>query len=554
MPRSADFEAKTTFKTVDKSTRVVGKIQSKIMRFTSKVAMGMRKVNRAVSKVTGAVTRGLKYGFATATVAATGLFFAINRTAESMDALAKKTRAINFPIEEFQEWRFVAEQSGVSQGIFDKSLTKFTKTVGELKGGYGAMFTALKKTNRPLLRQLKTTDNVADAFDLYLKAIHETPNAMDKAALATAAFGRSGVDMINVANNSAKEIEKLRYQMRENGIVTAEQAAKAEAYNDMMNRVKYTVSGFMVDVLSPLMPLMTEGVNIARKWAVANRDIISSKLKSGLSWLVDNFDKIIDYGKKIAIGIGVFYGIATAVKVASTAMTIFNAIAAMNPIALVVIATTAAVAAIIVFRKELIKITVNIIKKFQVMAAKVKDFFTNPKEYIVAAWKFIKSAVISIWESMWSKIKSVAEFAFDTLKDYVGVFIDLFTGNWEGAGNKLMRIWDRFKSVALDVLESIKEILDPILKGIKIAWNWRDNTYERSSVPKSVSASRGASSVAASVLPSVVRPSVSLAKTETVSTSNEQVEVTIKDETGRAKVTKGKSRNLRLLRTGAAPL
>jgi hypothetical protein len=552
MPRSANFEAKTTFKTVDKSTRVVGKIQSKIMRFTSKVAMGMRKVNRAVSKVTGAVTRGLKYGFATATAAATGLFLAVNRAAQSMDVLAKKARAIEFPIEEYQEWAFVAKQSGLDLKKFDKGLNTFTKRIGKLRGGFGPLATALKKTDRPLAKVLKKTTDSAEAMDLMIAAIQNAKTAADKSMLADAAFGVTNFALI--AGNTTEQLSKLRAEMRENGIVTAEQADKAEAYNDMMHRAKLTVSGFMVDVLSPLMPLMTEGVNIARKWAVANRDIISSKLKSGLSWLVDNFDKIIDYGKKIAIGIGVFYGIATAVKVASTAMTVFNAIAAMNPIALVVIATTAAVAAIIVFRKELIKITVNIIKKFQVMAAKVKDFFTNPKEYIVAAWKFIKSAVISIWESMWSKIKSVAEFAFDTLKDYVGVFIDLFTGNWEGAGNKLMRIWDRFKSVALDVLESIKELLDPILKGIKIAWNWRDNTYERSSVPKSVSASRGASSVAASVLPSVVRPSVSLAKTETVSTSNEQVEVTIKDETGRAKVTKGKSRNLRLLRTGAAPL
>lgn len=550
------FSVGVTFKAHDKSSRIIGKIQSKVMSFTSKAAAGMRRLDRAMSKVSGVVTRGLQWGFASATVAATGLFMAINRTAEHMDALAKKTRAINFPIEEFQEWRFVAEQSGVSSDLFDRSLAKFTKTVGELKGGYGALHSALKKTNPSLARQLKATDDVSQAFDLYLTAIRETPSAMDKAALATAAFGRAGVDMINIANNSAEEISKLRAQMRENGVVTAEQAAKAEAYNDMMNRVKKTIAAFMFDVLTPLMPILTDVMDTSRKWAVANREIVSTKFKSGLKWVIDNFDTIVSYGKKIGIAIGVFYSIAAAIKVASTAMTIFNAVAAMNPIGLIVIATAAAVAAIIVFRKELIQFTVGVMEKIKSIVGStveaVKAFFDDPKKYLVRAWDFVLSKILSAWDWTWGKIKHVAKFSLDNLRDYIGIFVDLFTGNWEGAVQRFKRMWDRMKSAAISVLDRIKSFLDPILKGIGVVLDWSHEGERRDAgtvAGRSLGGAAGA--VAASVAPSVVRPTVSISKSET--RKHEEIEVTIKDETNRARITRGSSRHLKLAHTGGVP-
>lgn len=550
------FNIETAYKAVDQSTRTIGKIQSKMMRFTSTVSMGMRRLNRVMSRVTGAVTRGLKYGFSAATVVATGLFLAINRTAESMDALAKKTRAIDFPIEAFQEWRFVAEQSGVTQDVFDKSLTKFTKTVGELKGGYGAMFTALKKTNRPLLRQLKQTNNVSDAFDLYLKAIRKTPGAMNKAALATAAFGRSGVDVINITNNSAEQIEKLRAQMRENGIVTAEQAAKAEAYNDMMNRVKKTVVGFMVDGLTPLMPIITDLADRARAWAVANKDVITEKFQQGIRWVIDNFQTLVKWGKRIAAAIAVFYGLSAAIKVVNVAMTIFNAVAAMNPIVLIVIAVAAAVAAIIIFRKELIQFTIGVIEKIKEVAGNIKKFFEDPIPYIIKALKYLKGKVISILESLWGGIKNIGRLIIANFKDTFGILADLITGDWEGAESKLIGIWNRIKNAAKSVLNTIKSFLQPVLDAIAYVVGWYDKTYERNTAPIAGGTLGDASqsvSKSASVVPHVVRPSVSLSRHEERSTKHEDVEVTIQDKSKRARITKGKSKRLKLVHTGTMP-
>jgi hypothetical protein len=324
------FNIETAYKAVDQSTRTIGKIQNRLMKFTAIGSRAMRRLNRITSRLTHTVTRGLKYGFASAATVTTGLFLAINRTAESMDALAKRARTIDFPIEKFQEYRFVAEQSGVQTEVFEKSMQKFARVIGDAKNGTGSLYTILRKNDRGLLRQIRGTKDTSEAFEIMVDSIRKVEDPTKKASLAAATFGRAGVDMINMANLGADEIEKLRKQMRENGIVTAEQAEKAEAYNDMMNRVKKTVVGFMVDGLTPLMPIITDVADHTRAWMVENRKIIASKFKHYLEWIVNNFSKIVDYAKKIGIAIGIFYGISMAVKVANTAMTLFNTLANIN--------------------------------------------------------------------------------------------------------------------------------------------------------------------------------------------------------------------------------
>lgn len=313
MPKTIKNAVETEFRGKDRMTRSLGVMSrgmQRLNRMAGRVKRGLFAAGRAAVFLGRAAGRVAVAGLVGIAGAATALFYSVTKLAGGMDELAKTTRALDFDIEKFQEFRFAAEQSGVAGDKFNKSVTKFSKTVGELKGGYGSMFTALKKTNPQLLRQLKNTTNTSDAFELYLKSIRETPGAMKKAALATAAFGRDGVAMVNLANNSAEELENLRAQMRQNGVVTAEQAAKAEAFNDSMNRLKLTAKGLAVDALSPLMPLLERGADSLRAWIIENRGLIKQKIetvfknmvkfgKQAFNFLKTNIPPLIDKLKKI---------------------------------------------------------------------------------------------------------------------------------------------------------------------------------------------------------------------------------------------------------------
>jgi hypothetical protein len=570
-----DYEIKTTYRAIDKSTRTIGKIQSSVIKFTSKAAMGMRKLDRANARVRNTVTRGLKIGFAAASGVAIGLYAAINKTADSMDKLAKRARSINFPIEEFQEWRFVAEQSGVTSDVLDKSIQKFTKNVGDAKNKTGSLYTILKKSDRGLLNQLKSTKDSSQAFELLIDKIRKIKDPTLKASIASAAFGRSGIDMVNMANLGTEEIKKLRKQMRENGVVTEKQANLAEAYNDMMNRVKRTLGGLIVEVLTPLMPIITDLANRFREWAVANKAVISDTFKKALQWIRDNFEQIQYWAGKIGKAIVAFYGLSGAISGASKAMQALSAVSKMNKFVLLAIAIAAVVAAIWVFKDEIAELGRRLVGWFEYIKGKIIDVANHPKEYMIAAWQETKEAVLSIVSSLWSGIVTVAtiwlntlislvKFQFSNFADIFSAVGSLLVGNWDAAAAKIFGILERIKSAAKVILDPIMSVMRSVgdylgfynpVKESEYVQKQQSNIEKYASTGPGVSDEWSMSSGGTQVdLPSVsvARPSVSVARSESV--QREDVNVRITDETrgGRTRM-EGKSKRVQLAHTGGMP-
>jgi peroxiredoxin family protein len=561
-----DFEIKTIYRVIDKSTRIIGKIQNSVIKFTSKAAMGMRKLDRANARVRNTVTRGLKIGFATASAAAVGLYAAINKTADSMDKLAKKTRAIDFPIEEYQEWSYVAEQSGLDLKKYDKGLNTFVKRIGKLRGGFGPLAAALKKTNPGLAKTLKSTTDTSDAMDIMVKAIQQAKTSADKSMLADAAYGVTNFSLI--AGNTTEQLSKLRAEMRENGVVTERQASLAESYNDMMNRVKKTLGGLIVNVLTPLMPIVTELANKFREWAVANKSVISETFKKALQWIRDNFEQIQYWAEKIGKAIVAFYGLSGAISGASKAMQALSAVSKMNKFVLLAIAIAAVVAAIWVFKDEIAELGSRLVGWFEYIKEKIIDVANHPKEYMIAAWQETKEAILSIVSSLWSGIVTVAttwlntlislvKFQFSNFADIFSAVGNLLVGNWDAAAAKIFGILDRIKSAA-------KVILDPIISVMRSVGDYlgfynpvKEAEYvqkQQSNIEKYASTGPGMSDEwsMSSGGTQVARPSVSVARSESV--QREDVNVRITDETrgGRARM-EGKSNRVQLAHTGVMP-
>jgi len=375
------FTVETVFKMVDKVTAPVSRMQNRVGKFTRSMTRGLNKANRALGKVVKGLKRGasmaLKFGGLAVAAGVAAFALALNKVANSADNLAKITARLKFPIEEFQEWRFVAEQSGLTTEEFDKSIQTFTKAVGEARAGTGTMITILKKTNPELLKQITSTESVAESYDLYLEALRGTENQLDKTALATAGFGRKGAKFLNITKQSAKEIAKLRREMRENGVVTREQAAAAEKYNDATNSLKLALTGLLNNVLLPMLPKITETVKAWRAWIVSNKELITSNIVTFLlsvktsaleifeaikklnaenslltrmaeivTGVAKAFEFLVKHGEKILLFVAGILALSAAVNVASIAMAAFNLVMKANPFALMIIGATAAIALI----------------------------------------------------------------------------------------------------------------------------------------------------------------------------------------------------------------
>lgn len=530
------FSVEAVFKAVDRISAPVSRMQNRIRKMTRSIARGLRTANRAVGRMASGLGRGLRRGAVVATAAVAGLTLAIDSVANRADKLAKESRRLQFPIKDLQEFQFVAEQSGVTNELLSNSLGAFSKRLGEAAGDMGPLVSGLKKINPELLAQLKASDNVGQSFEIMIDAIRSADSATEKAALANAAFSRSGLALVNIADNSAEAIRKLRLQQRENGVITMEQAIAAEAYVDASNALKKTLTGFMQTVILPLLPLLTRLTKSFREWALSNKDIVAEDIFKYGRQLVDNFNDIVDVMKKIGIGLLVFFALSAALKtvvlvmtVASLAMTLMG-----GPIALLVLGIFLLIAAIIAvvywwdeIKSAVLEFADAVVNKVITVFKSLVTAFKNSGDsmsVLVAGIALLMGPIgwlIGAAALIFKHWEPIKEFFADLWTEVVDIF--------DSAMNKIMSVVDRVKGAAADIVNTISNIGS----GVGDFFGFGSDEAETGAPDGSAGAGNARTG------PQIISPQERTARTIEESRTSSSAEVTIRDETGRAEVTGG---------------
>lgn len=233
---------------------------------------GIGGVTRRVAGLTAALT-GLS-----GVAGLAGAALMLKRYAESTDELAKFSRQIGFAVQSYRELQFVAERQGVSQEKLKSSMVALTKRVGELKNKTGSLYSFLKKSNPQLLKQLETTESTEKAFGLLLGALEKIEDPTERAALAAAAFSRSGVDMTRIAEAGAGGIASLRAEFRRlAGTMTKEDAANAEKYQDALTNLSKALGGAGFEAARRVLPELTPLIKDLTDVIADNREFIGEK-------------------------------------------------------------------------------------------------------------------------------------------------------------------------------------------------------------------------------------------------------------------------------------
>ena len=174
--------------------RNIKKARASLKSNTSKMNVALIKLRKSADRVGGAMRRRGRSVFSlkgiNGILAGGALGLLIKRNIEAADAIAKTADTIGITTDALQELRFAGEIAGVAVGAMDSALQAFGKRVGEARVGTGTLVEILKKMNPTLLKNITSVGTTTEALDLMFKAIAKLPNQMDRAALASAAFGR----------------------------------------------------------------------------------------------------------------------------------------------------------------------------------------------------------------------------------------------------------------------------------------------------------------------------------------------------------------------------
>lgn len=409
---------------VDKATRNVRKINDSLGRLRAPIAklrLSFRSLARAANfgkigdrfRRLGRTMR--RVGIA-ATGAAVALGIAIKRFAARGDLLAKTARKLGLGVETLQELRFAADRSGVGIEKFDKALAGMSKRIGEAKAGTGQLITFLKKGNPVLLKQLKAVTSNEEAFNLMVDAITSLEDPTAKAALASAAFGRTGVDLINVLALGRDGVQELRQEFRElGGSITQEGAESSEEFTDAMTNLKAVVSGIGATFTTQLLPRLTDLADRTTTWLKANRELVDKGLRgvgNVILSMIEFIPKFIGTVKSIVSAFGglrtiaivlagvIAFQLASAIAAAIPVILAFGAALFANPIGLVILAVTA-----------LAGIVSLVIAKWK----PISGFFKKLWSGILSAFE----PVAIFFENLWSGILSGFESIRSVIPDFL---------------------------------------------------------------------------------------------------------------------------------------
>ena len=187
----------------------------------------------------------------------------IKKSAEAGDAFAKTANIIGMTAEEYQELEYAAKQSGLSGDQLKGSLQKLNKSMADLKVGSGALHKYLSDNNAALLENVKNAKTNEQAFMLLMDAIKNSPDEFQRAALAQAAFGKSGHELIIMAQQGEGGIAALRDEARKYGIISNEAAAQSEKFMDAQMRLQAAFQGVGYEIAEVFQPVLTNALQKA---------------------------------------------------------------------------------------------------------------------------------------------------------------------------------------------------------------------------------------------------------------------------------------------------
>jgi len=161
-----------------------------------------------------------------------------------------------------QRLGFAAEQSGSSFETIERGLKTFA----------GALDDARFSENSPAARGLTRLGlsledleglSVEDSFARIAGALGQVSDDALQAALAADFFGRSGIELIPLAEAGEEGIRALGDQFEATGnVISQEAAAQGAAVNDAFNRIRNAISAVFTGLLVRLLPIMQRMVAI----------------------------------------------------------------------------------------------------------------------------------------------------------------------------------------------------------------------------------------------------------------------------------------------------
>lgn len=216
----------------------------------------------------------------------------VDETAQVGDKIDKQSQVLGMSRKAYQEWDYILGQNGASIESMGTAMKTLNSLI--LSGAEGSKESGDALAQLGLhLGELETLSQEGQ-FEAVVRAFQKMPAGAQKSALAVKIFGKQGMQLLPLLNQSETSIDELRQRAEELGLIMSDDAVDASvAYGDSLDTLKRTFDGFKYSIGSKILPILTTGMEKVTNFAGKLRKAYDEKGLAGV-WdtLVDAFKNI----------------------------------------------------------------------------------------------------------------------------------------------------------------------------------------------------------------------------------------------------------------------
>lgn len=364
----------------------------------TKLSTGFKKMGRTLTR--------------TLTPAILGAFAAVAKLTNDFinagDEIAKTAKKMQTTSEALQEWRFIAERSGVSNSALEKSFMKVNAAVADVvTETTGPAADALRDLGISQEFLEEANLSAAETYDLVILKLSEMEDEVLRTSIANEIFGdKTATELTPILLENAEAISALKEEARELGIISNEDAAQAEALADMITNLKQEFGKLAANLAISVIPLFKSLV----AW-------VKEKIIPIFRKFIDKWSNLTDGQKK-------------------TRVALLAVLAALGP---------------------LISIIGGLIGVFVTLTtvAAAANIAMGPLILIIAGIALVVGGLIFIWIK-WG----------DQIKEFIGKLIPKIKNAFKSMGEFIKKTFEKIMNFLQPMIDFITKIIDKITKFI----------------------------------------------------------------------------------------
>jgi hypothetical protein len=284
-----------------KTLDAVNKATRSTRKHLADVGSGSVKLAQSLALPVG-LLGGLAAGFSLAGVVSAAKNFAVLG-----DEVAKGSQRIGVSIADYQQLNYVAGQSGVSAEELGSSMGRLNKGIAQAAAGknkdLASLFAKAGISMRDANGQLRSgADLLPEVADLFAR----NGNAATQARMGNAIYGKSWQALAPLLQGGSEGIKELQERYKKLGLGISDSAIKeGEKFGDQLADLAWATKSYGNVIMSKLLPSLGPLIEKTIWWAVANREVITTRITEFITEFSNSMAKI-DWAAVVE-GVGSFF-------------------------------------------------------------------------------------------------------------------------------------------------------------------------------------------------------------------------------------------------------